>query len=123
MHPAGVGRRAAVAQEQRAGVAVGDRLLLRRRLVDGAVGVEAEVAVGVDQPGHDPALGRGLGSGLLLEGDPAVDDVEVARLAVRQHGAAESEGGHELDATGSDVVRRRTAAARCGESSVSGPGG
>ena len=106
LHPAGVGRRAAVAEEERTGVAVGDRLLLGRRVVDRAVGVEAEVAVGVDQPGHDPALGGRLGPGLLLEGDPAVDDVEVTRLAVRQHGAAEAQGGHGPDATGSDVVRR-----------------
>ena len=63
LHPAGVGGRAAVAQEQRAGVAVGERLLLGGLLVDGAVGVEPDVAVGVDQPGDDPALGRGLGAG------------------------------------------------------------
>ena len=68
VHPAGVGGRAAVAQQQRAGVAVGDRLLLGGRVVDGAVGVEADVAVGVDQPGHDPALGRRLGTGAAARG-------------------------------------------------------
>ena len=123
VHPAGVGRRAAVAQEQRAGVAVGDGLLLGGGVVDGAVGVEAEVAVGVDEAGHDPALGRGLGSGLPLEGDPAVDDVEVAWLAVGQHGAAESEGGHGSGRYRLLRVVPAPAAARCGESALSGPGG
>ena len=47
--PRGVGGRPAVAQEQRPGVAVGDRLLLRRLVVDGAVLVEPDVAVRVDQ--------------------------------------------------------------------------
>ena len=44
--------------EQRARVAVGERLLLLDVLRDGAVGVQADVAVRVDEPGHDPALGR-----------------------------------------------------------------
>ena len=51
--------------------------------------VEPDVAVGVDEPGHDPALGRRLGARLRLERDPPVDDVQVARLAVGEHGAAE----------------------------------
>ena len=48
--PGGVGGRAAVAQQQRPGVPVGDRLLLGGLLVDGAVLVEPDVAVRVDQP-------------------------------------------------------------------------
>ena len=62
--PAGVGGRAAVADQQGAAVAVGDRLLPRspRRSMAPCV-VEPEVAVRVDQPGHDPALGGGLGAG------------------------------------------------------------
>ena len=58
--PRGVDRRAAVAEQQRPGVAVGHRLLLGRRLVDAAVRVEPDVAVRVDQARHDPPS-RGLG--------------------------------------------------------------
>ena len=54
--PARVGGGPGVAQEQRAGVAVGQRLLLLRGPVDGAVRVEPDVAVGVDEPGQHPAL-------------------------------------------------------------------
>ncbi len=100
LDPAGVGGRAAVAQEQGAGVAVVDGLLLGGGLVDGTVGVQPDVAVGVDQPGHDPALGRGLGAGDGLERDGTVDDVQVAGLAVGQDRAAEPQGRHVADATG-----------------------
>ena len=57
------------------------------------------------RPGHDPALGRGLGPGLRLEGDPAVDDVEVAGLAVGQHGAAEAQCRSCRTLPATDVVR------------------
>ena len=53
--PGGVGGRAAVPQQQRAGVPVGDRLLLLGGLVDGAFLVQPDVAVRIDEPGHDPA--------------------------------------------------------------------
>ena len=52
----GVGRRAGVADQQRSPVAVLDRLLLGVLVGGRAVVVEPEVAVGVDQAGHDPAL-------------------------------------------------------------------
>ena len=55
LHPTGVAGRSAVAQEQRTGVAVGDRLPLGLRVLDGAVRSETDVAVRVDQAGHDPA--------------------------------------------------------------------
>ena len=47
-----------------------------------------------------PSRGR-LGAGDRLEGDPPVDDVEVARLAVGQHRAPEPQRRHVPDATGS----------------------
>ena len=89
LDPAGVGGAPAVAEQQRAGVAVGDRLRLGRLTVDLAVLVETEVAVRVDEAGDDPAAGHGLGAGLWLEGDPAVDDVEVAGLAVGEDRSGE----------------------------------
>ncbi len=92
--PGGVGRRAAVAQQQRARVAVGDGLLLGGLVVDGTVLVEPDVAVGVDQSRDDPPLGHRLGAGLGLVGDQPVDDVEVTRLAVRQDRSPESLCSH-----------------------------
>src|SRR5699024_1987373 len=47
--PAGVGGRARVPDQERARIPVRARLLLARRLVDRAVGVEADVAVGVHE--------------------------------------------------------------------------
>ena len=92
--PRGVDRRAAVAQQQRAGVAVGDRLLLAGRLVDAAVRVEPDVAVRVDQARHDPAARDQLGRGDGLVGDAPVDDVQVAALAVGQDRSGEPQRRH-----------------------------
>ena len=94
LDPAGVGGAAAVAQQQRAGVTVGDRLRLGRVPVDLAVLVETDVAVRVDQARDHPAAGDGLGAGLWLEGDPAVDDVEVAGLAVGEDRSGDAQGSH-----------------------------
>ena len=94
LDPAGVGGAPAVAEQQRAGVAVGDRLRLGRLPVDLAVLVEPDVAVRVDQTGDHPAAGHGLGPGLWLEGDPAVDDVEVAGLAVGEDRSGDAQGSH-----------------------------
>ena len=88
--PARVGGRTGVADEERPAVAVGDRLLLGGRVVGGTEVVEPEVAVRVDQAGDDPALGDGVGARLRLVGDAAVDDVEVARLAVGQDRSTEA---------------------------------
>ena len=60
LDPAGVGGGAGVAQEQGAGVAVGDRLRLGGLLVDGSVRPEPDVAVGIDETGDDPARCTGL---------------------------------------------------------------
>jgi hypothetical protein len=98
--PAGVGRGAAVADQQGPGIAVGQRLRLGLLLGDRPVVVEPQVAVGVDQAGDDPALRRGLGAGLLLEGDAAVDDVQVPGLAVGEDRAAEAESTHVRDVSG-----------------------
>ena len=62
--------------------------------VDLAVLVEADVAVRVDEAGDDPAAGHGLGAGLRLVGDPAVDDVEVAGLAVGQDRSGDAQCSH-----------------------------
>ena len=60
----------------------------------GAVVVEPEVAVGVDQPRHDPPLRDGLGARLDLVGDGPVHDVQVARLPVGKHRPPESLCSH-----------------------------
>ena len=93
LDPARVGGRPGVADQQRPGVAVLQGLRLGLLVGYGAVVVETDVAVGVDEPGDDPALGRGLGPRLGLEGDPPADDVEVANLSVGEHRAAEPLGG------------------------------
>ena len=97
--PPGVGRGARVADEQRAGVAIGACLGLARRLVHRAVLVETDVAVRVDEAGDDPA-----GDGVPVrarrggrEGDAPVDDPQLvdhllggeedpARDVQRRHG-------------------------------------
>ena len=62
--PVRVAGLARVADEQRAAVAVGDRLLLGLVARHGAVGPEADVAVGVDEAREHPALERlHVGSG------------------------------------------------------------
>ena len=58
LHAAVVDRRAGVAQQQRAGVAVEQRLLgLRLGVRDVALRRQPDVAVGVDEAGRDPAAG------------------------------------------------------------------
>ena len=52
------------------------------------------MAVRVDEAGHHPAAGHGLGAGLRLEGDPAVDDVEVAGLAVGEDRSGDAQCCH-----------------------------
>ena len=74
-----------------------------RLVVDGAVLVEPDVAVRVDQPRDDPALGHGLGTGLRLVGDQPVDDVQVTRLAVGQDRAPESLCSHAGDAIAGQI--------------------
>src|SRR5205085_5612401 len=81
-------------------VTVVDGLLLGGGLVDGTVGVQPDVAVGIHESGHDPALGRGLGAGDRLERDGAVDDVQITSLSLGQHGTAKPQGRHAADATG-----------------------
>ena len=106
--PAGVGRRAGVADQQRAGVAVGERLLLAGRLVDGAVRVEPDVAVRVDQPGQHPA-GDGLvaAAGGAVVGDPAVDHPELVPDVV---GPDEHRPGEVEDVAHGRNLRDRVAA-------------
>ena len=96
VHPVRVDGHARVAQQQRPGVAVGDRLRLRGRLVDTAVLVQPDVAVRVDQAGHQPAVGRdGLRAGhLVVAQQAAVVDPQVALFAVRQHDAAQVQRRH-----------------------------
>ena len=57
IHPVRVDGYAAVAQGERAGVAVGDRLGLLLFLVGAAVERETDVAVRVDQSRHEPDVG------------------------------------------------------------------
>jgi hypothetical protein len=68
--------------------------------------VEADVAVGVDQPRNDPSLGDRVGTGLCLVGDGAVDDVEVPGLAIGEDRTAESLSSHGGDAIGQEAGTR-----------------
>ena len=102
--PGGVGGHARVADQQGAAVAVLDRLTLGLLVVDRAVVVEPDVAVGVGQTGHDPAARDELGARLGLIGDVTVDDVQLGGLAVGQDRAGEPQRSHGGDATGPDRV-------------------
>ena len=87
---AGVGGRAGVAHKQGAGCGVGPGLVAELgRVVHRPCGGEADVAVGIDEPGNDPAAGGdGVGPCHRFEGDATVDDPEVALLIAGQEDAA-----------------------------------
>ena len=102
--PAGVGGRAAVAQQQRSGRAVVERLLLLGGLVDRAVGVQSDVAVRVDESRHQPARAQVGGVGDRLVRDPAVGHVQVPVLPLGQHDPAYSQClGHGGEPSGARV--------------------
>src|SRR5690606_25421939 len=75
VHEASVSRRAAVTDQQRASIPVGERLAHRLPVTHGTGFVQTEVAVRVDQTGDDPPSGLCLRSRLRFEGDATVDDV------------------------------------------------
>jgi len=80
--PARVRGRARVADEQGAGVAVGDRLRLRGFDVDGARRPEPHMAVHVHEPGQHPALEHDVrGSRRPLERQQPADRPALAGLA------------------------------------------
>ena len=86
--PAGVGGRPGVAQQQRAGLPVGQQLAFLLGLVDGSVGVEPDVTVRVDEPGNDVPAGHDrLGARDRLGADhPPGIHPQVARpAALGQH--------------------------------------
>ncbi len=87
LHEPVVHRGAGVPDEQRAGVPVGGRLLDHLGLAGHAVGLHADVAVAVDQAGHDPARRPPSARRHRLVRQPAVDDPQVPLLAVGQHGS------------------------------------
>ena len=85
LHEPVVHRGAGVPDEQRAGVPVGDGLLDHFGLVGHAVGHHADVAVAIDQAGHDPAVAcQRLRAADRLVRQPPVDDPQVPSLAVGQ---------------------------------------
>src|SRR5690606_6222678 len=92
----GVGGAPAVAQQECPSGTVREGLLLLGVPVDRAGRVEADVAVGVDQPGDDPDRAEaggdvgGAGDGLVR--DAPVRDVQVALLALGEHDAAYAQG-------------------------------
>ena len=92
------GDRADVAHEQDPAMEVGAVVRLDEigiaEIAAATGGVDAEVGVGVDQPGEGPAAGQRLGGVLGVEGQPPVRDPEVDRIAavgeedgVEVHGA------------------------------------
>ena len=83
VHPAGVGGRAGIPQQQRTGGPVGQGLLLRLRCRHLAVLAQPDVAVRVDEPRQHPALEHPLDRGRTLEGEPASDDPGLGPLVVR----------------------------------------
>jgi hypothetical protein len=87
---AGVGGGAGVAHEQRAGGGVGPGLVVQLGgVVHRATRAQPDVAVDVDEPGDHPAAGGdGFGARHRFEGEPPVDDPEVAFLVVGQEDTA-----------------------------------
>ena len=59
----------------------------------GAVHLEPDMAVRVDQTGHQPAAGNCFGVADGFGPDQSVDHPEVARFTVRQHHTAEFQPG------------------------------
>ena len=90
LHPAGVGGRAGVAQQQRPGIPVGHGLGLGRRVVDGSVGTQADVAVRVDQAGQHPA---GHGGDVVVAGGGGIRDAPADHPGLRAHVVGADEDG------------------------------
>ncbi len=83
--PSCVRRRAGVADQQRPGVPVGDRLLLGDVVGHGSVGIEAHMTVQVDQSWQHPAIADRLGAGNRLIADHTASHPQVAMLLVGQN--------------------------------------
>src|SRR5699024_2930326 len=82
----------AIAYEERAGVAVDAGMLLRTGRVGLAAAlVDADVAVRVDQPRHDPALAEVAGAFDGFVGDHAVAYVQLAPPPAGEHDPADLE--------------------------------
>src|SRR5690606_34700639 len=90
--PAGVGRRAGIAQEEHAGLAVGHRLAFGFVVGHSSMAVETDVTVQIDQSRQDPAGSHALGAGDRLIGDPAVVDPQVSVLSFGEYHAADVPG-------------------------------
>ena len=84
--PVGVGRGTGVAHQQRAGISISECLAFSFVRPYGASMVQADVAVGIDQPGNDPAVaGDGDGVGDRLGANDALADPQVTLPALGQH--------------------------------------
>ena len=90
LHPSVVHRRSAVAQQQRPAVQVGRCLSLLLVAVGwpALAEADADVTVGVDKPGHDPALGDRRDRVDPFVGHVPVHDVQVAGLVLGEEHAA-----------------------------------
>ena len=94
LQPAGVTGRAGVADQQRAGVAVGPGLRLGHGVRHVAAGAQADVAMGVDEPGKHPAIQHDVRrGGRTVEGQPPVHGPESVAVRVRPG----EDGSAELD--------------------------
>ena len=98
VYPPGVGWAASVAQQQRSGVPVGERMLLGSFVGDCALPFEPHVTVRVHQAWHQPnRSGNGLRVGDWLGSDDPVYHPKVAIFTFRQHHASEVEAVRPFD--------------------------
>ena len=93
VHPPGVGRAAGITQQQRSGGPLGQGVLFGDVIRHGAVHLEADMAVGIDQTGQQPAAGNSFGAADGLGPDQSVDHPEVLPVTVREHHTAEFQPG------------------------------
>jgi hypothetical protein len=108
IHPTRVGRAAGIAQQQRPGRTISQRVLFGYLVRHCAAHLQADVAVGVDQSRHQPDVGgqclrvlRWLGT------DATVHDPEIRSLAGRQDDAV------EMQPVSAPCAGRRAASRAC----------
>ncbi len=94
LDPPSIQGRTRVANQQRSPVAVLHRLSLGLGLGDRTVLIESDVAVRIDQPGHDPTLSAALRLGSRFVADRPVHHIDVAPLTIRQDWPGETKHAH-----------------------------
>ncbi len=111
----GVDRGASVPDQQDAGVAIGDGLLLGSGVIDCPPGPKTDVAMRIHQPRHDPGVpSDGLRATDRFSADHTIGNPQVGRFRPGQDDSGQVPRGHQfLLADGCSKAAGRVSAAPC----------